>query len=104
MNLALSLLFGAGQVIAGVLLVRYGARESRWRRASVFLAMLFGVWLATSGLAEVLVSGMESARQLFGGPSAATFALWRSWADRALLYVSVGVLLLAVACPVLLRL
>jgi hypothetical protein len=104
MNLILSLLFGIGQVIAGVLLVRYGAREGRWRRARVFLMLLFGVWFATSGLAELVVSGMETARQLIGAPSAASFALWRERADRTLLYITIAVLVAAVAHPLLTRL
>ncbi|MBF6589779.1 MAG: hypothetical protein IVW57_04515 [Ktedonobacterales bacterium] len=102
-SLVLSLLFGIGQVVAGVLLTRHGLLAGRWRRASIFLAMLFGVWFATSGLAELLVSGMEASRQLFGTPGHATFALWRGRADRMLVLVTGGALIAALLYPALVR-
>ena len=102
-NLILSLLFGVGQVVAGVLLVRFGLGKGRWRRPSIYLAMLFGIWLATSGLAELLVSGMEMWRHLFGGPGTATFALWRGRGDGALLAMTIVVLIAALARPVVMR-
>src|SRR5579862_6715883 len=78
LSLMLSLLFGAGQVVVGVLLVGYGLRAGRWRRLSLYVALLFGVWCVTSGLAELLVSGMETARHVVGRPSVSAFALWRA--------------------------
>lgn len=85
-----SLIFGAGQVIAGVFLLVHGAREQRWQRLGVVVAMLAGAWFLTSGLAELLVSGMEVAQRLGHGPSAAAFSLWRGRADTLLLVVTLA--------------
>jgi hypothetical protein len=93
-SLALSLLFGVGQVLVGGGLAWHGARRGRWRRSGVFVVMLVGAWFFCSGLVELFVSGMEALQRLSGGPDAATFALWRARADVVLL---VWTILLAVA-------
>ena len=90
-NLALSLLFGVGQIVVGALFVAHG--RNRWRRAGVFLVMLVGAWFVCSGVIELFVSGMESLQRLSGVPDHAAFSLWRGRADTALA-VATGVILL----------
>lgn len=94
-NLVLSLLFGIGQIVVGVILVVHG--RNRWRRVGVFLLMLVGAWFVCSGVIELFVSGMESLQHISGVPDAATFTLWRGRADTALavatgIIVVVGIL------------
>ena len=103
LSLMLSLLFGAGQVVAGALLTGYGARAGRWRRVSLYLALLFGVWCVASGLAELLVSGMETARHVVGQPSVSVFTLWRARADTMLLVVTLVAVGAALAHPLVRR-
>jgi hypothetical protein len=93
-GLALSLLFGVGQVVVGGGLMWHGGTRGRWRRFGVFVAMIIGAWLFCSGLVELFVSGMESLQHLSGRPDATTFVLWRSRADIVLL---VWTVVLAVA-------
>lgn len=90
-NLALSLLFGVGQIVVGALFVAHG--RSRWRRAGVFLLMLVGAWFVCSGVIELFVSGMESVQRLSGVPDHAAFSLWRGRADTALAVATVALLL-----------
>ncbi|HEX6819913.1 MAG TPA: hypothetical protein VF120_16170 [Ktedonobacterales bacterium] len=87
-----SLLFGAGQVGIGAYLVVHGLQKNRWRRLGVVIAMLAGAWFITSGLAELLVSGMETAQRLGHGPTAAVFAQWRARADTLLFVVTLVLL------------
>ena len=75
-----------------------------WRRAGLFVLLLIALWFVCSGLAELLVSGMEAARRLWGAPSAATFALWRGRVDAALLSATVVLLLALLVYPLLQRL
>src|SRR5690348_2208942 len=94
-NLALSLLFGIGQIVVGVFLVVHG--RNRWRRVGVFLLMLVGAWFVCSGIIELFVSGMESLQHIFGVPGHDAFTLWRGRADTALaiatgVIVAVGIL------------
>jgi uncharacterized membrane protein len=91
LNLALSLLFGVGQIVVGGVLVAQGRR--RWRRGSVFLVMLVGVWFVCSGAIELFVSWMESLQRVTGAPGSQTFALWRAHADSALV-VATGLIVL----------
>ncbi|HEY1391174.1 MAG TPA: hypothetical protein VGF38_21740 [Ktedonobacterales bacterium] len=81
-NLALSLLFGVGQIVVGAILVVHG--RNRWRRVGVFLLMLVGTWFVCSGIIELFVSGMESLQRIVGAPDNATFTLWRGHADTGL--------------------
>ena len=90
-NLALSLLFGAGQIVVGALFVANA--RNRWRRAGVFLLALVGTWFICSGVIELFVSGMETVQRLSGAPDHATFSLWRGRADTALA-VATGLILL----------
>jgi uncharacterized membrane protein HdeD (DUF308 family) len=90
-NLALSLLFGVGQIVVGALFVAHG--WNRWRRASVFLLALVGAWFICSGVIELFVSGMETLQRLSGVPDHAAFSLWRGRADTALA-IATGILLL----------
>jgi len=90
-NLALSLLFGVGQIVVGALFVANA--RNRWRRAGVFLLALVGVWFICSGVIELFVSGMETAQRLSGVPDHAAFSLWRGRADTTLA-IATGILLL----------
>ena len=93
-NLALSLLFGVGQIIVGGALVLHGRRQ--WRRAGDFLLMLVGAWVTCSGIIELFVSGMESLQRLSGVPDSATFILWRGRADGMLALATGAILLIGV--------
>ena len=93
-NVVLSLLFGAGQlIVGGAVAIRLIAR-SAWRRLNHFVLLLIALWFVASGVTELFVSGMEALRNLRGAPDAAVFALWRGRADMALLAVS-GMLVVA---------
>lgn len=96
MSLVLSLVFGVGQVLVGGGLVWHGSAQGRWRRLGVFVSMLVGAWFFFSGVVELFVSGMESLQRISGSPDAATFALWRSRADVALLVWSIGLAVVGV--------
>ena len=87
-NLIGSLIFGAGQLAVGAFLLVHGIRAERWRRLGTFLTMLVGAWFIASGVAELLVSGMELAQRLGHGPNAFTFTIWRGRADTVLLVVT----------------
>lgn len=91
LNLVLSLIFGAGQVVVGAVIARYSlapVRRLEWRAA---LLSFVGLWFVLSGVIELFVSGMEASQRVNGAPSAATFALLRSQAD-ATLFVASGLL------------
>ncbi|MGZ3581807.1 MAG: hypothetical protein ACXWQR_07270 [Ktedonobacterales bacterium] len=68
------------------------------------MLLLIALWFICSGLAELLVSGMEASRRLWGTPDAATFALWRGRADAALLWATIILALALIAYPLLQRL
>ena len=68
------------------------------------MLLLIALWFVCSGLAELLVSGMEASRRLWGTPGAATFALWRARADAALLWATIILALALVAYPLVQRL
>ncbi len=93
-NLALSLLFGVGQIVVGAALVLHGRRQ--WRRAGVLLVMLVGAWFICSGIIELFVSGMESLQRLSGVPDSATFTLWRGRADGTLALATGAILLIGI--------
>ncbi len=93
-NLLLSLIFGAGQIVVGGALVGYGVTGGRWRRWRIALAAFAGAWFVASGITELLVSGMEVSRRLTNTPGAATFGLWRGRADTTL-YAITALLALA---------
>lgn len=89
-NLLLSLIFAAGQIVVGAGLAWYGVRRGRWRAWRAFLAALAGMWFVVSGTIEALVSGMEVSQRLTGAPDAATFALVRGRGDSTLLVATVA--------------
>ena len=104
-NLALSLIFGAGQIVVGAALMRHAAKHNRWRRAwRSFGLALAGVWLITSGAVELFVSGMEAFMRLTGTPTQAFFTLWRGRGDTLLFAVSALLVVLALAWPLAQRL
>lgn len=96
-DLAISLVFGAGQVAVGGALAWRGLGHGRWRRAASFTMALIGLWVMCSGVAELIVSGLEAAAQGWHTPAAQTVAAVRHTADGGLLAAAV---LLAVALGV----
>lgn len=104
LSLALSLLFGAGQLVIGGLVAWRIARSGRWRIFGQYLLMLVALWFVWSGISELLVSGMEAARDIFGHPSAAHFAAWRAPIDAALLVVSCVLAVALALYPIAIRL
>ena len=58
------------------------------------MLLLLSLWFLCSGVAELIVSGMEVVHRLTGALDAATFARWRGLVDGALICAT---LLLAVA-------
>ena len=103
-NLVLSLIFGVGQIVAGVFVARRLIGGGAWQRPNMLLLVALSCWFVASGVCELFVSGMEMARVLGGTPSLATFALWRARADDALLGVSVALVVLLVGSYTALRL
>jgi hypothetical protein len=89
LSLALSLVFGLGQLAAGIGVTRWTLVARRWRRASYFVLLLIALWFVCSGLAELFVSGTEALHQSAGWPTAAASALWRRRADTALLAATI---------------
>lgn len=89
LNLAISLLFGVGQIAVGVALALRGLRHGSWRRAMLFTVALLGLWLACSGIAELIVSGFEVMSRAWGAAPAAIVAVRRA-ADGGLLVVSLA--------------
>ena len=69
-----------------------------------YFLLLIAAWFVCSGLAELIVSGMETWRQLWGTPSAVSFALWRGRVDLALVAASALLLLGLIIYPLLRRL
>jgi hypothetical protein len=104
LSLALSLIFGAGQLIFGSLVARQMLRGGRWRIAGRYLLLLVSLWFVCSGVAELLVSGMEMARRLTAHPSASAFTTWRSRIDAALLVASVALFVALCLYPLVRRL
>lgn len=92
-NLVLSLLFGAGQLLAGGAVAFRLLTRSEWRRLNHFTLLLIALWFVASGVTELFVSGMETLHDLRGTPTAAVSTLWRGRADTALIAVS-GMLIL----------
>ena len=88
--LSMSILFGFAQVVAGGIVAgrMLGDRHPRnLRRLTVFLV---AVWFVASGIAELIVSGLEASRALFHSPDAIQFTAWRARADLLLLLVSIA--------------
>lgn len=103
-NLILSLVFGVGQVVAGLFVSRRLLANAPWRRPGSLTLLLLSCWFVASGLCELFVSGMEAAHTLAGAPTLATFEVWRGRADDLLLGVSGALVLLFIGCCLLLRL
>ncbi len=103
MSLALSLLFGVAQIAAGAAVAWRLRPRKPWRSAGPSLLFAMCLWFISSGLIELLISGMELARVEGGGPSAEAFAVWRERADSVLLVVTVLLVLALLARPLLLR-
>ncbi len=83
--------------------MRHLLRGGRWRPVRGYLLLLVAAWFVCSGIAELIVSGMETWRRLWGAPSAASFALWRGRVDLALAVASSLLALCLIAYPVLRR-
>ena len=104
LSLALSLLFGAGQLVIGGIVALGIARTGRWRAFGQYLLMLVALWFTCSGISELLVSGTEAVRAITMHPSAAAFAVWRSRIDAALLVVSAALAVALTLYPLVIRL
>lgn len=89
-NLVLSLIFGLGQVVVGLVVAWRLMAGKAWRRPSMLLLLTVSCWFVASGITELFVSGMETAQTVSGALSEATFALWRARADDLLLAASVA--------------
>ena len=87
-NLALSLVFGLGQIVVGGWLAVYPLARQRYLQWRQGLMMFVGLWFVVSGVVELVVSGMETSQRLTGAPGAVAFALWRGRADTALFVAS----------------
>jgi hypothetical protein len=83
--LAISLIFGAGQLVVGAGLVARGLRSGRWRRLGVYVATLLGAWFCCSGAVELFVATLVTTSQVWGAPTPALLAWLRQSADTALL-------------------
>lgn len=92
------------QLGIGGAVARHLLRRDRWRPARGYFLLLIAAWFVCSGIAELIVSGMETWRRLWSAPSAASFALWRGRVDLALVVASALLLLCLIAYPVLRRL
>lgn len=102
-NLALSLVFGVGQIVVGAWLAWYPltpARRGQWRIA---VLLFVGLWLIVSGSIELFVSSMEASQRLAGVPSATTFALLRGRADGVLFLASAVLVVGAFSYPLAVR-
>lgn len=60
MTLAISLLFGLGQIVAGAVLVWRLLAARRWTHRNRVIGALAGIWLLVSGGGECLVAGAEA--------------------------------------------
>lgn len=83
--------------------MRHLLGHGRWRPARGYVLLLVATWFVFSGIAELIVSDMETWRRLWGAPSAASFALWRGRVDLALAVASALLVLSLIAYPVLRR-
>ena len=88
-SLVLSLLFGLVQLVVGAGVAYRLLLRSEWRRPNLFTLLLIALWFTVSGATELFVSGMETAHDLQGVPTAAGFTLWRGRADTALAAVTI---------------
>lgn len=97
-SLIISGLFGFAQVVAGFALARRLAHGQQWMEQSHVLSAIAGVWLMTSGLAEIVVT----LANVIAGTNEGPVATIRSIADAILLIVTL-LLILALAGFFLLR-
>lgn len=104
LSLALSLLFGLAQIAVGSAVAVGLVRSGRWRSPSGYVLLLIALWFPFSGIGELIVSGLEVARQLTATPSAAMLALWRGRVDAGLIAVTIVLFAALVAFPVVRRL
>ena len=72
-NLALSLLLGAGQLFVGAAFVYRIVAHGQWRLPKWFLLLTIAAWFVASGAAELFVSGMEVTHNIAGKPSLQVF-------------------------------
>ncbi|MFI5273064.1 MAG: hypothetical protein ACHQ4H_08545 [Ktedonobacterales bacterium] len=92
------------QLVAGCGVATHLLRRDRWRALRGFVLLLIAAWFVCSGVAELIVSGMEAAHTLGGFPPVTTLALWRGRVDRALVVVTVVLALCLLVSPLLRRL
>ena len=103
LSLLLSLAFGGGQVLIGAFVARGIIATQRWRSPGAYLLLLVCLWFVCSGVAELIVSGLEAARRLTGAPNTATVARWRGAVDGALIGATLVLGVAMLAYPLLRR-
>jgi hypothetical protein len=94
-DLALSLLFAVGQMVAGGVVTWLIGRSGAWRRGKYFLLALLALWFVASGITELIVSGAEVLHATRGYPGVAQFAAVRARADEFLVAVTVALVVIA---------
>jgi hypothetical protein len=102
--LILSLIFGAAQLTLGAVVAARLLRGGRWRVTAQFALLLISLWFVCSGLAELLVSGMEAMQRIVGHPSPVAFTLWRGRIDAGLLIATAALCVALCLFPLLRRL
>jgi len=85
----------AGAAVVRVIVIRRG-----WREARAFVLLLIAAWFVCSGLAELVVSGGETARRVWGTPSVSALAAVKARADAALLTATIVLLVCLLAYPI----
>ena len=98
--LAISLLFGMGQIAGGGGLVLRGLRGGRWRRLGIYATMVLGAWFVCSGAVELFVSTLTVTAGTWGLPASGTLARLRGGADGGLVWASLALVVLACLYPV----
>lgn len=92
-----SLIFGVGSLVIGSLVARKSLRG--WRQLKVLIRLLVALWFVGSGISELIVSGLESARGMTGAPSLATLNRWHAGADVFLLVWSIALVVALALWP-----
>lgn len=93
LSLIISLLFGIGQVAGGAAVVWWLLARRRAGGPRTFVLLLIAAWFVCSGIAELFVSGMETAHLVSGQPASNAIATWRGRADAALLLVTLALMM-----------
>jgi hypothetical protein len=98
--LAISLIFGVGQIAVGAGLVIRGLRGGRWRRLGIYATMVLGAWFMCSGAVELFVSALTATSDAWGQPTSGILARLRADGDVGLVWASLALVALACLYPV----